>query len=58
MAKGQAAIIILLLFACQRSPLWICADSALILLALEKYLQSVEISRTPSLFFAGFSFVP
>ncbi|GAK58543.1 hypothetical protein U27_05517 [Candidatus Vecturithrix granuli] len=57
--KGlQAAIIILLLFALfNASPLWIALISALILLALEKYLQSLKYQEKPSLFFRGIFFL-
>lgn len=57
--KGlQAAIIILLLFALfNASPLWIALISALILLALEKYLQALKYREKPSLFFRGIFFL-
>ncbi len=57
--KGlQAAIIILLLFALlNASPLWIALISALILLALEKYLQALKYQEQPSLFFRGLFFL-
>lgn len=57
--KGlQVAIIVLLLFALfNASPLWIALISALILLALEKYLQALKYQEKPSLFFRGMFFL-
>lgn len=57
--KGlQAAIIVLLLFALvNASPLWIALISALILLALEKYLQALKYQEKPSVFFRGIFFL-